>query len=135
MEQPEAKLKKALAAGFEKVTGKAGWWSYLVPGGAQKRGTPDQIFAWRGCQIWIESKAGNNPLSSIQASTTNRMVTAGCLIGVLRWTEDSLEAPKKKRFAESSILLPGGDVVRHYWAWPLFKTEAFWTTIMYRNTQ
>ncbi len=135
MEQPEAKLKKALAAGFEEVTGKAGWWSYLVPGGAQKSGRPDHVFAWQKQQIWIEAKAGNNWLSNLQECVTSRMVNAGCRVYVLRWTPESLEADKKHRFAESSLLLPGGGMANQLWSWPMFKTDKFWTTLMHGSTK
>jgi hypothetical protein len=134
MEQPEAKLKKALAAGFEKVTGKAGWWSYLVPRGAQKCGTPDQVFVWQDRTIWVEGKAGNNWLSTLQAIVTANMVMAGSRVFVLRWTEETRDAPKKKRYAELFALLPnGGGSVRQLWSWSSFKTEQFWATLMHRS--
>ncbi len=135
MEQPEAKLKKALAAGFEEVTGKAGWWSYLVPGGAQKSGRPDHIFAWQGREIWIEAKAGNNWLSKLQTQVTSQMVNAGCRVYVMRWTPESLGEAKKNRIAESTLLLPGGKTLTQLWAWPLFDADKFWTTLMHGNNR
>lgn len=126
MEQPEAKLKKALVAGFSTAFGKAGWFNYMTA--ARKMGIPDLTFAWGRTPIWIEGKV-DTPVSKIQAVVFSRMVYAGVAIYVVRWDHHSRALPKKLRQAwVHPWTSEGQGASGSLFSWSLFDHAHFWNT-------
>lgn len=128
-QQPEAKLKSALADGFEEVFGRKSpdaFWSYMK---GTKWGVPDLFFAALGQSAWLEGKIGGNALEESQKMTIPRMVRGGAVV----WLADgeTHKGPKESRSVLFRRLLPVGNTVP--WVilgWDQFHHLAFWKRLL-----
>ena len=124
MEQPEAKLKKALVEGFSIAFGKAGWFNYMTA--ARKMGIPDLVLAWGERQVWIEGKA-DTPVSALQTIVFTRMARAGVRIYVARWDHGTRDLPKKLRHAWIHPWTRDGQSSSgRLFGWSSFGLTSFW---------
>lgn len=132
MQQPEAKLKQKLIQGFIAASRGDGWYTYLTPSMFQKQGLPDLTFGWPGGSggVWIEAKAGTNPVSELQRLVFTKMARAGLDVRIIRWTEDTLDASGKARMAQLSRWTTDGEEVdAKCWSWAKFEQTLFWTSL------
>jgi len=127
MKQPEAKLKKALGDGFDKVFGaksKTAFWSYVT---GHKDGFPDLYFAALGRSVWIEAKMGDNDLESSQKSTIPRMVAGGAVVLLLAGSH--LHYPRSERpFLVQSFTPHSSPWVEA--GWHTFGLLTFWQRVL-----
>jgi hypothetical protein len=132
VQQPEAKLKQKLIHGFIAASRGEGWYTYLTPSMFQKQGLPDLVFSWPGGDggIWVEAKAGNNPVSELQRRVFSKMARTGVDIRIIRWTADTLDASGKFRVANLSRWTADGDEQgTKAWSWSKFEQPLFWTSM------
>lgn len=125
--QPEAKLKKALAEGFEEVFGKKSpntFWGYMK---SPKWGVPDQFFAALGRSVWVESKIGENSLEPSQELTIPRMVRGGAVVWLA--AGDTHKGSKGQRsviFSRPGLPAPPYVTL----GWDSFKDLVFWKRLL-----
>lgn len=125
--QPEAKLKTALAEGFEKVFGSKSpdtFWAYMK---STKWGVPDQFFAALGRSVWVEAKIGQNSLEPSQGLTIPRMVRGGAIVWLA--SGDTHKGPKEQR----AVIFSRPGLPAPHWVirgWDSFKDLSFWKRLL-----
>lgn len=84
---PERCLKKRLRESFERHCPAPGGWNTSLRGGigGQKFGMPDQVFAFNGRTVWIESKVLPHKLTATQFRQITAMRAAGMRVLTLTY--------------------------------------------------